>query len=80
MSKTPDMADGVNAAELIQQIAHLRCDGDDFFPADEKKGGADISNDHLQDQLTYAVTMARLALGISESGPTRKPTEVPRST
>lgn len=68
-----------SAEDLLQQIAHMRVDGDDFFP-EEMRGGADITNDHLQDQLTYAVIRARTLLGITESGPTRKPTKVPRST
>jgi hypothetical protein len=61
--------------DLVEKIAHLRCDGDEFFG-----GEADITNDQLQDQLCQAVTESRELLGIAQSGPTRPPTEVAWST
>lgn len=67
--------------EALTVIAHMRCDGDQFFtPARDQEGdGADISNDHLQDQMTEALCVARETLGISTSGPIRAPTKVTRS-
>jgi hypothetical protein len=60
---------------LVEKIAHLRCDGDEFFGEE-----ADITNDQLQDQLCLAVSECRELLGIAQSGPTREPTEVAWST
>jgi hypothetical protein len=66
--------------EALTVIAHFRCDGDEFFCKDENDDAADISNDHLQDQMAEAICLARETLGISVSGPTRAPTDVHRST
>ncbi len=62
--------------EALTKIAHMRCDGDEFFGGD----GANITNDHLQDQMVEALCIARETLGITQTGPTRKPTKVARST
>lgn len=66
--------------KVVTRIAHMRCDGDEFFNKSRADDGADISNDHLQDQMVDAVTKCRSVLGISQSGPTRRPTNVHRST
>jgi hypothetical protein len=70
--------------EALMTIAHMRCDGDEWFLSREEvaKGvdGADISNDLLQDQMVEAVCVARGTLGIQESGPVREPTKVDEST
>lgn len=74
----------IEMREAMMRIAHMRCDGDEWFltpkQVAEDADGADISNDLLQDQMVEVVAIARGALGIQESGPVREPTKVHEST